>query len=119
ADGSYTLGPLVPGDYRVRFEPEFASAYLAEYYDDHHGAQSGADVITVEKAQTLVGIDAELDIGGAVSGRVTGLDGRSAPGVQVILTSTADPAMTLHASTGAAGTWSTQQAPAGDYTVEF
>jgi hypothetical protein len=119
ADGTYTIS-VAPGEYRVRFRPPAASGWLEEWYDDVHssGFEAG-DLVEVADAQAVVGIDAQFDEGGSVSGRVTGLSGRGAGGVTVVLTSTADPTDQLVATTSAAGTWSLPAAPVGDYTVEF
>ncbi|TQK70057.1 carboxypeptidase regulatory-like domain-containing protein [Nocardioides sp. SLBN-35] len=65
-DGSYSVGPLPDGEYRVGF---FAWDHVSEYYDDRSSLQA-ADPLTVADAATLTA-DAVLSPGASISGVVT------------------------------------------------
>lgn len=117
-DGTYTV-QVTPGDYYVQFSPPFGAPWLPELYDDVHGFANDPTVVTVGEAEAVTGIDAQFDLGGTASGRITGLDGRGAGGVFVELTSTTDPTDTIGAVSSAAGVWALSTVPAGTYTVAF
>jgi hypothetical protein len=114
ADGTYEL-ELAPGDYYVQFYPE-TGGVLPEYYDDRHTFQS-ADILTIGEGDDLTGIDAQFDVPSSLSGRVVGLSGRGAGGVQVIISD--DQGNEYFTGTNRAGTWSHNRLPGGNYTVQF
>ena len=60
-DGSYSLGGLTPGSYRVLVSPQWPSAY-----SDH---QSGE--VSVTAGSTATGVNVVMEGGGAVAGTVT------------------------------------------------
>ena len=70
ADGTYSIdGLAVPGD-RVTIEfhsPE--GEYASEYYNDKSGSTTG-DPLEIPMEGTMSGIDAQLGLGGRVSGHV-------------------------------------------------
>ena len=77
-DGTYDVGGLMPGVYRVRFEDSTAGLWVPQWYDGVRYPDAAADV-TVQSGGAAGGIDAELLPGGAISGTVrndggTGLD---------------------------------------------
>jgi protocatechuate 3,4-dioxygenase beta subunit len=113
ADGTYEI-TVGPGEYTVHFYAP--SPYLREWYDDAF-TYAQAEVIAVGEAEVVDGIDAELDVPGTASGRVTSLSGRGIPGVQVILTD--ELGAVFGDTTNSAGVWSNNRLPAGDYTVQF
>jgi hypothetical protein len=117
-DGTYTL-EVSPGDYVVSFDPPFGTPWLPERFDDVHGYSNEPTIVPVGEGEAVAGIDAQFDLGGTVSGRVTGLDGRGAGGVLVELTSTAPPFESITAVSSPGGVWATTRAPAGTYTVAF
>jgi Carboxypeptidase regulatory-like domain len=59
ASGSYNLGGLPTGSYRIEFEPQPPSAYLIQYYDGQSTIES-ADPVAVTVGQTTPNIDAVL-----------------------------------------------------------
>jgi 5-hydroxyisourate hydrolase-like protein (transthyretin family) len=71
SDGTYDLGELAAGTYRVGFfEPwEYPLSYLAQYYNDKTSL-AAADDITVTADSTTVGIDATLAAAGHITGTV-------------------------------------------------
>jgi len=70
--GEYTIAGLATDHYKVSFSPGFVSNlnYVAQYYD---GRSSFASAESVEVVQEHVkaGIDAEMQVGGEISGTVT------------------------------------------------
>ncbi|MSM40744.1 MAG: hypothetical protein GJT30_14100 [Geobacter sp.] len=68
--GAYVISGLVPSSYRLRIEPSSASGYFASWYKDQE-LPACAETITVTDSSTIAGIDAQLDPGGSISGRVT------------------------------------------------
>ena len=71
AGGDYTIDSLPTGDYEVHFESCIAGALLSEYYDDKPTAAT-ADLVAVTAGTPTPDIDAELALGGTISGTVTG-----------------------------------------------
>jgi len=77
-DGGYTFGGLNPGDYRVGFESTQGNFkvcggrtnYLPEFYD-HQATLAAAQTVAVKAGATTPGIDAALEPGGAIAGRIT------------------------------------------------
>ncbi|MDJ0770864.1 MAG: carboxypeptidase regulatory-like domain-containing protein [Ilumatobacter sp.] len=70
ASGSYTVTGLPPGDVTVRFS-DWTGIHLGEYFDDASD-EATATPVAVTAGSTITGIDAELQLGGAISGNVTG-----------------------------------------------
>jgi hypothetical protein len=75
SNGSYSLGGLAAGTYRVGFD-DYNGNYLTEYYNNVSSVGSAHD-ITVAAAATVSGIDASLATAGRITGTVTGPDGSS------------------------------------------
>ncbi len=72
ANGEYTVRGLAAGSYKVEFSPDPESSlnYVTQYYK---GASSlaAASSVTVTQGVITLGIDAELQVGGEISGTVT------------------------------------------------
>ena len=81
-DGSYDLGGLASGSYRLRFEDWAAGVYLAEYYNDKADLDA-ADDVSVTAGSTTTGIDAVLAAGGHITGSVTNAGHAGLAGIQV------------------------------------
>jgi len=82
ADGSYDVGDLDPGAYRIAFSDP-AGNHVTEAYDNAPYLSVGADV-TVSAGQTMAGINAALSGAGHIAGKVTALGtGNPLPGIQV------------------------------------
>lgn len=120
ADGTYTIGDLHPADgYRVVFdEPNSPSTYVPEVFDDAWLSDpEAATLVTVTSGNTTAGIDAELEIGGSISGTVRDADGPVAgEGVCVASNSRVTNGCSL---TAADGTYSVTGLATADYIVLF
>lgn len=69
-DGTYVLGGLQPGDYIVEFYPAYGSDLVPQLYDNAAGLDD-ATPVTVTSGNTTANIDAQLLLGGSISGTVT------------------------------------------------
>ncbi len=82
ASGLYSLSGLQPGPYRILFRPN-TGGYLQEYYNNVSDLAS-ATLVNLPDGGTVVNINASLDKGSRVFGRVTAADGGAGlAGVQV------------------------------------
>jgi len=72
SDGSYSIGGLSAGTYRLRFR-DGSGQYLTEYYDDA-AALDGATDIVVGTGVVVSGNDASLAVAAKITGSVTGED---------------------------------------------
>ncbi|WP_457973931.1 beta strand repeat-containing protein [Arthrobacter sp. D1-17] len=115
-DGSYTLGGLSAGSYKVQFSG-YNSGALEQWYP---GAASSdtATVINLTAGQDLGGVDATLVKGASISGHLTATAGVELSYVTV----------SVHAGSGqqysserigADGTYLVRGLPAGSYKVRF
>ena len=70
SSGKYTIGGLTTGAYKVRFSPPYGGNYLDQYYNGKASfVEAGA--IAVSAGETKAGIDAKLQKGGEITGKVT------------------------------------------------
>lgn len=117
ADGSYDIDGLAPGAYRVYFA-DFDSLLLPEYYDNVQSYDLATPVDVLDGAVTS-DIDAQLDLGGSMSGRVTGLAGDPLPGVNVMLYRDSSEFPVAFGQTAATGRYTIGGLSPGEYTVAF
>jgi hypothetical protein len=71
--GVYELGPLAPGRYLLRCDPEIAQGFALEYYSGK-ALRARADLITVEASSGTSNINFTLDPAASISGRVIAAD---------------------------------------------
>ncbi len=69
ATGSYELGPLLPGTYRVRADPTATSGYVQAYHLNSF-LVAGATPVVVSVNTITAGVDVQLSRGGTISGAV-------------------------------------------------
>lgn len=74
ADGTYQIGPLLPGQYHLRCDPTVPQGYAVEYYNSKI-TNAVADPITVNVGAGTPNINFTLDAGGSISGKVTNVFG--------------------------------------------
>ncbi|MFN8535537.1 MAG: carboxypeptidase regulatory-like domain-containing protein [Dehalococcoidia bacterium] len=117
ASGLYSLSGLQPGPYRILFRPN-TGGYLQEYYNNVSDLAS-ATLVNLPDGGTVVNINASLDKGSRVFGRVTAADGGAGlAGVQVSVSGSG--ANTVFATTDASGNYTTNIGLySGSYTVRF
>jgi photosystem II stability/assembly factor-like uncharacterized protein/protocatechuate 3,4-dioxygenase beta subunit len=117
AAGEYTIGGLLPGEYKVRFSPP-AGIYIREWHDNRNSFAAG-DVIYVAAGATISGLDAELTIndGGSITGRVTNGSGAGLKGVSVWVYDTSKLAGLASSETNADGYYTASKILAGEAKV--
>jgi hypothetical protein len=120
AIGQYTISGLPSGKYEVEFTVPAKSEldYVTQYYNGR-SSPSEAQQVSVTAEETTPGIDAKLDKGGWVSGRVT--DASTATGIEGIEVC-AFSTSSLNgrcATTGSEGRYTVWTLPGGRYDVEF
>jgi 5-hydroxyisourate hydrolase-like protein (transthyretin family) len=84
ADGTYEVRGLATGEHQVSFRDELNRGYLAEYYDDTPSF-SEAEPVDVATGTSTTGIDAGLELGTVLTGRITTAD-TGAPVAQACIT---------------------------------
>ena len=83
ADGTYEVGGLPAGTYRLDFEDWSENPiYVGEFYDNTHDFDSATEIVVAAGA-TVAGKNAELEVGGKIKGKVTDPGGIGAPDVDV------------------------------------
>jgi hypothetical protein len=121
ANGEYTLPALVTGEYLVQFSatPEGPLDYASQYYGNHMWP-SQATRVPVTTGGTTSGIDAAMQPGGNITGRVTAAaTGAALKGVEVCVVSVSTVSNERCAKTNASGEYTLPQLHAGQYAVEF
>jgi 5-hydroxyisourate hydrolase-like protein (transthyretin family) len=121
-DGTYQVGSLSPGTYRLEFS-DFGGNYLPEYYDDAPDLASATN-ITAAANTTVQGINASLSSGSKITGTVTGPD-ESTPVAGILVhayqfNNAADRwEITNSEFTEADGTYQIGGLSGGTYRIEF
>jgi 5-hydroxyisourate hydrolase-like protein (transthyretin family) len=120
ADGRYSFVGLNTGTYRVGFA---ALAYLPAYWNAASTVESATDV-AVTAGDSTTGIDASLELGASVAGRLTTSDGTPPSEVQVkvLRWNSVDPsasAFVADAYTASDGTYEVEGLTAGTYTLQM
>jgi 5-hydroxyisourate hydrolase-like protein (transthyretin family) len=119
-DGSYTIGGLPSGVYRLEYW-DWSGAYAGEFYDGKDTLRS-ATAVAVRAGSTRAGIDVTLDPVGGISGTVTSAaDGTTVQGAWVSAYRTVGKSWEWYgdAETGDDGTYSISGLPAGNYRLEI
>ncbi len=119
ASGYYTVPRLGTGTYRIKFEggSGAATAYLTEYYNNARSLESATDFSVTVSANTT-GINAALDRGGQISGRVIGEDSQSGLQLVYVWVYSGTEAL-VRAQTNSNGEYTTEGVPAGSYNIKF
>ncbi len=120
ANGSYTLGGLPTGiPLRIEFIPSYRSRYAIQYYS---GARTAAEASLISLAPLPAvreGVDASLEVGGAIEGVVTAPGGTPLRGVEVCAVEGGRGVSVGCAETDAAGAYALGGLSPGVYKVGF
>jgi Carboxypeptidase regulatory-like domain len=118
ASGKYTVPRLVAGSYEVQFEAGTAGEYVTQFYNAKDSLES-AGAVKVAAGQTIVGVDAALQLGGQVSGTVSDAATHAAvEGVKVTVYDGGGNSVGVGV-TDASGKYTVAGLAAGSYQVEF
>ena len=126
SNGRYTIEGLPSGSYLVTFAPTYAwrqetPVYLQQYYGGQPTQESSAHVAVLAGAVTT-GVDASMQRGGQVAGRVSAASGSAGiANVEVCARSKGERAfeLTRCALTDEAGKYTVTGIVSGSYTIEF
>ncbi|MGH2834002.1 MAG: carboxypeptidase regulatory-like domain-containing protein [Solirubrobacteraceae bacterium] len=134
AGGEYTIEHLPPGSYKVEFSPgevckvicRPGGDYVFQYYNNQLLVEN-ANVVSVKTGETTTGINADLQAGGHISGKVTNASIYAQPIASVVVC--AKPTITnkageregesICALANAGGEYTIEALASGGYEVEF
>jgi hypothetical protein len=115
--GDYAIAGVPPGQYKVDFWAQ-PQGYVDQFWNGK-GLWSEAEAVTVEAGLPRTGVDAQLEVGAVISGRVVAAaTGQPVAGVQVCAAST-DETQFGCARTDAFGTYAIVGLGTGVYEVLF
>ncbi len=118
-DGSYTLPVPGGGVYQVEFLPSYRSHLIRQYYN-HKAKLSEANKILVPASEPVLGIDANLEVGGQITGHVTDTSGAlDLEGAEVCAQDATSGAAVSCSHTDAEGDYALPTLPSGSYRVGF
>ena len=117
ADGTYTLTGLDDGRYRVAFSTAYDDERnFIRQYSDGRLTEGEADLVTVTAGEETAGIDAEMQAGGTIAGRVTDATSQApVAGIRVCTTNY----NARCAVTDAGGEYELRGLPNGSYKLRF
>jgi protocatechuate 3,4-dioxygenase beta subunit len=117
SQGNYSVGGIPGGNYKIFFRG-YQQNYVPEWYNDKTSFDT-ADPVTVTAGQTTPGIDAQLAIGGMISGRVTDANGNGIPNVSANVHNQNNEILSQHCHMDSLGNYTIYGVPAGTYKVDF
>ena len=124
SDGTYDVGGLATGAYRLGFDDSEHGNHLSEYYNNKALVEDAANV-SVTAGATAPGKDAELAAAGHITGKVTSPSGSGYEGVEVSAYQVVDNAQgadwepVATYETGSDGYYSLDALPGGTYRLGF
>lgn len=118
SNGTYQIGPVPPGQYKLRCDPALGQGYAVEYFDGKL-TKALADVIVVAGGTGTSNVNFTLDPGGSLSGRVLTADSGQPVAAVDIDVFQAGTLLWLDqgAKTGADGRFALGPLPAGTYVL--
>jgi Carboxypeptidase regulatory-like domain len=120
ASGKYTIVGLATGSYKVRFSPGVESGlnFVTQYYQDKTSLET-AEPVGVEQEHTTSNINAELQVGGEISGTVTDAWTHTPLSNIYVFAIGSGEAFAGVANTGASGGYTILGLASGVYKIEF
>ena len=116
--GNYSLN-APDGSWKVMFNPpQNGGNYLQEWYNNRGNNTNNADLVAVAAGQTTSGINAQLETGGVISGRVTDAQGNGIANVDAMALDPGSQMWVGGTRTDSLGNYSFATAP-GSYIVRF
>ena len=122
ANGEYAISGLAGGEYTIEFSPPSKSTlnYTPQYYEGK-SSLAEAKLVPVTVAETTPGIDAELELGGQISGEVKSAKGaKKLAGIEVCASEAGGGDFGERcALTNSSGEYTIAGLVSGKYDVEF
>ncbi len=118
AQGGYTISALGDGDYDVGFLSPPKLNYVTQYYDGKLKA-SAANPVPVAEEGTTPNIDAQLELGGRIEGKVTNASTNAAIKDVVVCALLSVKESMGCALTDASGEYTISGLPGGEYEIGF
>ncbi|MEO7803915.1 MAG: carboxypeptidase regulatory-like domain-containing protein [Actinomycetota bacterium] len=118
ATGSFVIDALPTGSYRVYFQAPYQFNYVSEYYNNRR-LEGDADLVAVTAGAGVSGINAQLEDGGSITGRVTDEAGLPVANAWVNANGGGPPGVYRSATTNTQGNYTIVGLPTGDYRVQF
>jgi hypothetical protein len=117
-DGSYRIGGLRSGSYKVQFYG-YSNTYLSEWYDNKTDFCNADDVFVTAPSNTTVNAALERN-GGSITGTVTDAEtGKALSGIYVNVLDATTGYNVSYGYTGADGTYAAGGLQGGSYKVRF
>ena len=118
ADGTYKIGGQVAGSYKLEFDGVDTNA-IPQWYNNASSFDT-ATPVAVSAGQDIAGINANLQKGASISGKITAPPGVNLANAGVFAQPTVGSGTSPgYASVGADGTYTMSELPAGSYKLEF
>lgn len=117
--GAYELHSLPTGSYKVSYRGQGRSAEYQQQYYEQEPDQGQADSVAVVAGEVTAGIDAALERGGRIEGRVADAAGEPLPGIAVCLFKAAAVTADRCASADEAGFYAFEGLSSGSYQIGF
>lgn len=114
ANGDYTVTDLAAGEYKVKFDADYN--YIDEWYNDKSDFDS-ADTVTVTASGAATDINAVLEFGGSISGKMTDAGGTGISGYVEVYDS--NQKRIAFEWTEANGEYTATGLPTGNHKVKF
>ncbi|XCN71205.1 MAG: carboxypeptidase-like regulatory domain-containing protein [Candidatus Electrothrix aestuarii] len=122
SDGSYVLSDLAEGSYKIQFHGiRYQTVYLEEWYNDKSGFDTAEAVTVTASSLAVTNIDAELALGGSITGRVTDEAGNGIADVSIYAYNSSSWITTYkgHVHTESDGSYTIPGLPNGSYKLSF
>jgi hypothetical protein len=119
SNGYYSIPTAIPGERKIMFDTGEVTGgnFVSEYYNNKQDI-NGADIITLQPAETLVDINAVLSTGGGtLSGYVTNLNGIALEGVEVEIYNAQNQSYMAACDTNSSGYFAARGLVPGQYKV--
>jgi hypothetical protein len=122
ADGSTTIYGIIPGAYKLEFEPDLNSylpnVYLADVYYGNAATIASAQTITVGSGQAVTGLTIQASQAATITGTITAARGDAPLGGLEVDAVDANGSSVASAITNADGTYTIAGLPAGSWHIE-
>ncbi len=117
AQGEYTIENLAPGSYVIEFATPIKNV-LTQFYKGK-ALEREAELVEVKSGETTLGIDAELQLGGKITGTVTSAATKTGVLGAEACALNSEEKLAGCALTDASGNYEIERLPTGSYTVSF